>query len=124
MAEYDRELLESQPFPLKDHSTNLLKLTPSEFQYWGSSWKGTYMGGTELSGVRTRARVAAFSQTEVLAEVIHFSFSEPYPQRAGKQEPYLSLHQLANTVHSALLILRQHPNQLLVPSKPFPVAFT
>ena len=51
---------------------DLLRLTPSESQHLGSSPKGTrdIQGGTEVSDVTVRAGGAAFSQTEVLAEVI------------------------------------------------------
>ena len=48
---------------------DLLRLTDSEFQHWGSSSKATrdIKGVTELSGFKTRVREAAFSQKEGLA---------------------------------------------------------
>ena len=48
----ERGLLESQEFLLKGLHMDLLRLTFSELQYWGSSSKGTrhVEGGTELSG--------------------------------------------------------------------------
>ena len=60
---------------------DLLRLTPSELLLWGSSLKDTrdIWGGPELSGIRMRMkRGAAFSQTEMLAEVI-VPFMSPLP---------------------------------------------
>ena len=69
-------------FLLKSPCTDLFGLTCSELQHWGSSSKGTRKkwGGTEVSGFRTRAGGAAFSQTEMLAEqagAVSESFESP-----------------------------------------------
>ena len=76
-----QRLLETQMFLLKGPCMNLLRLTPSEIQCWGSRSKDTrdIWGGTELTGISMRAGGAAFSQTEVLAEASHCSFSELTP---------------------------------------------
>ena len=51
---------------------DLLGLTGSKIQHWGSSCKGIkgIWGGTDLSGIRTKAGKAAFSETKVMAEAI------------------------------------------------------
>ena len=52
-------------FLLKGPPTDLLELTCSEFQYWGTR---DVQGGTEVFGIGVRAGRVAFSQREVLAE--------------------------------------------------------
>ena len=65
---------------LKGPYTNLLRLTDSEFQCWGSSLKGTrdIEGGTGISGIRPRIGQLVFFQREVLAEAI-VPFLSPSP---------------------------------------------
>ena len=93
VAEWDTGLLESQEVPLKGLHTDLLSLTCSKLQHWGSSLKGTRdtWGGIGQSGIRARAAGAAFSKTEVLAEAIVPFLS--LPPRASRWTQYLSLHQ-------------------------------
>ena len=101
---------------------NLLRLTPSKLQRWGSSSKSTrnILGRTELSGIGVRTAGSAFSQTEVLAE----AFDEPSPHRAGKQVPHLSLYQPGSHCSpGAGDSLRPSPTQLVGPPKLFPVDF-
>ena len=73
-------------FILKDLCRDLLRLTFSEFEHWGSSLKGTReIGGrAELSGIKERAGGTAFSQTEVLIEAIVLLRSLPYTELAGR----------------------------------------
>ena len=60
-------------FLLKGSRMDLLadELTRSEPQCWSSRWKGAkdIQDGNELAGFRVRAGGAAFSKTDVLAEV-------------------------------------------------------
>ena len=80
-------------FLLKAPHTDILGITGSELQDWGSSLKNTrdIHGGT---GFRMKARGAAFSQVEVLKEAI-IPFLRPLStHRASRHEPDLSLHQL------------------------------
>ena len=68
-------------FLLKDLSTNLLGLTPSERQSSDSSLKGTRdtWGRSELSGFGVRAGLgSSFLQTKMLAEAI-VPFLRPHP---------------------------------------------
>ena len=46
----DRNFWSPKQFPLKNPHTDLLRLMPSELQWWGSKWKGIrdVQGGTEL----------------------------------------------------------------------------
>ena len=75
-------------FLLKGPHTDSLRLTSSELQHWGRSSKGTMniWRGTELSGIRVRAGLEAFSQTEVLVEPIAPFLSSP------PTEPAVKLH--------------------------------
>ena len=75
-----------RPFLLKGLHTDLLGLTPSEFQCWGSSLKGTrgIWRETELSGIKARAGGAAFFQTEVQPEAIVPLMSPPPTEPAGR----------------------------------------
>lgn len=61
---------------------------PLEFQLKGSSLKGMkdIWGGTELLGIRVKARGPTFYQTGVLVEA---TFYEPIILRASRQVPYL-----------------------------------
>lgn len=87
MAELERRLLEARQFLLKSLCMELLRLTSSELQFWDSSSKGNedIWGGTHLSGIKVRAKEAAFPQAEVLAETI-VSLMSPPPT-----EPYETL---------------------------------
>ena len=70
---------------LKGPCIDLLGLTCSELQHWGSSLKGTrdIWGGTELSDIRASAGWATFFQTEVLTEVIVPFLSPPTELAVG-----------------------------------------
>ena len=71
MAERDKRLLEFQVIHLKGQYGDLLRFTLSELQHRGSSKSvRDIRGGNESSGIRARAGGIAFSQTELLAEVI------------------------------------------------------
>ena len=56
-------------FLLKAPHTDILGITGSELQDWGSSLKNTrdIHGGTELSGIKVKAGRASLSKTEGLA---------------------------------------------------------
>lgn len=79
----DRGWLQSHEILLQGPRTDLLTdgITGSELQCWGCSWRGdsVIQGRTELSGCRTRAGGAAFSQTEELAEALFLSLAFPLP---------------------------------------------
>ncbi|KAF6099918.1 hypothetical protein HJG60_011640 [Phyllostomus discolor] len=76
-----KKLLEPQQFPLKNPHTELLRLTPSELQRQGRSWKGTSgtLGGCEVCGIEENRG--------------HWPFSQPSPHRAVRLVPHLRLHQ-------------------------------
>ena len=73
LSEREGCLLVSQVLPRRCRCRQFLadRLTCSELQCWGSSLKSASdkQGGTALSGFRERDGGAAFSQTEVQAEV-------------------------------------------------------
>ena len=77
----DRNFWSPKQFPLKNPHTDLLRLMPSELQWWGSKWKGIrdVQGGTEVSGIK--------------ASRGHGPFSKPSTHTAGKLVPYQRLHQ-------------------------------
>ena len=87
MAEWEGGFCSPRLFHLKNPSTDLHRLNPSELQHWGSSLKGTrdIWEGTELSGIKVRARGrAAFCQIKVLAEaVVPFLSSLPATGASG-----------------------------------------
>ena len=110
-------------FLLKDLCMDLLALTPSELQHWGSSSKGTrnVRVGTELSGIKEKAGGTAFSQTKVLTEAIA-SFLSPPHNRVCRSHICISFHQPAYHCSPCPSdSLRPCTTQLLDPSKLFPV---
>ena len=121
------ETSEPQAVPLKGPCTDLLGLNPSEFQHRSSRLKGIrdIWGGTELSGIRTRAGGGSFL-TDRSASIGYFSFSAPAPQsyKASRWAAYLRLHQPGSYLfpHPGDS-LRPCPTQLLGPSNLFPMAF-
>ena len=65
---------------------DLLRLTCSELQHWGSSLKGSWniQEGTEVSGTRASAGGTAFYQAEVLVEAtVPFLSHPPHSQQEG-----------------------------------------
>ena len=71
-AEEDENFWSPKQFLLKGLCTDLLGLTPSELQQWGSSLKVTrhIQEGNELSSIMMRFVGVTYSQTEVIPEPI------------------------------------------------------
>ena len=112
-------MLESQAVPLGP-CTDLLRITPSEFQCQGNRLEviRDIRAETELSGITAKAGGTAFSQREVLAQTIVPLLS------LHPQSPYLRLHQPGSHCLPHLGDSRRlNPTQLSGPPQLFPVTF-
>ena len=86
------------------------------------------MGGSEMSGIRASGGGEGWGVGSFLSDRStgrdHCSFSEAFPNRAGRQSPHLSLHQpVSHYLPYPGNSLRSYPTQFVVPPKLFPVAF-
>ena len=91
-----RNFSRPKQFLFKNPHMDLLSLTPSELQHWGSCLKGTssIRGGTEVSGIKARAR-GKISPRQKDGQRPWFLFWTVPQQshRASRQVLYLRLHQ-------------------------------
>ena len=87
------EISRSQAVPLNPH-TNILRLTPSELQHWGSSLKGTsgIQGGTEVSDIKAEAGGQLFPRQKDGQKLLSL-FQTLSPQSHSTGAPYMNLHQ-------------------------------
>ena len=93
----DRNCWTPRKFLLKGLCTDLLGLTPSELQHGGSRLKGIRDIQRDMNCPASGQELgwgAAFSQTEVLAEVtLPFLSLPPTEPQSWQVGPYLKLHQ-------------------------------
>ena len=110
--------------PLKGPTHNLLRLTPSELQHWGSNLMNTRDIWEELNCLASGKSWRGSFLPDRSAGKGHLCFDEPSPHRASRLVPYLRLPQpdsqgLPHPSDS----LRPGLTQLSGPPKLFPGAF-
>ena len=123
-----RNYWSSKQFPLKNPYTDLLRLTPSEIQHWGSSLKGTsgIQRRSEVSGIKASAggQLSPRQKGGQRPLSLFWTFP-PQSHRAGRMVPYLRLHQPGwHCLPHPRNPLRLLPTQFTGPPKQLTVTFS